>query len=1095
MSSNSDVFFNLLSVIDPLYPPERQQIYLDVAQPRALVILEKATREAGTLDAQVQDFIKTKLSLKTTVPGLMIQDDGTLLSGLIENGKDIFTSATDDAKAGPDIMIGPDDTPTLSFTSGSEGRPKGVAGRHYSLPKYFPWMSERFNLSEDDRFTMLSGISHDPVQRDCFTPLFLGATLLVPAKEDIMHEKLADWMRRENATVSHLTPAMGQILIGAARTHIPSFHHVFFVGDLLLKRDCRKLQDLAPHVSIINFFGTTETQRSVSYYELPSKSSDPTYLDKMPDVIPAGIGMQDVQLLVVNRDDKTKLCGIDEIGEIYVRAGGLAEGYLGQPELNKEKFVTNWFVPSDRWLEKEKSQAAKADKEPWRKTFKIRDRLYRTGDLGRYSKDGNVAVVGRADDQVKIRGFRIELGEIDTHLSRHELVRENVTLVRRDKDEEQTLVSYYVPEIAKFKEWLRAKGKPEPNLNVTDTSMISLLKQFEQLRYELRKYLESKLPSYAVPTVLVPLIRFPLTPNGKIDKRALPFPEPSEIALATRRPSYNQAALSETERTLAKIWAKHVKNVFSHRTIAPDDSFWDLGGHSLVAQYVLLDVRKAFSGTGITIRSLFEHPTLRYFAAEVDRLQDPYGLRYDAGEDGELAQAEYYSNDRTSLTKQLPSSFPSLPTSAGPKTVLLTGGTGFLGSHILDLLLRTPSHFSKIICHVRADSSSSGLARLQNTFKAYGLAPLLDSRVQVVVGDLSSPYLGLNQSVWDALAAEVDVIIHNGARVHWVLDYSSLRASNVLSTIELLKLAGVGQPKSMIFISSTSVLDTDFYTNAAAWSKSLQHPVPESDDLTGSAKGLATGYGQTKWVCEGLMRDASRKGLSGYILRPGYVTGESQRGTTITDDFLVRILKGCVQLSYFPDLGKENSINAMPVDGLAQICAAAAAYPPTTDQGKGGVKVLNATRRSMTFNDYFRCLVKYGYGVQRASYEAWRMMLQDYVNFTAEEGYEEHALLPLFHLAVSDLPADSRSPALDDANTRALLERAAADGLGDGKEPSFELGEQVVERYLAYLHEIGFIPSPTRKAAKTLPTVQIGKEQREALGKVEGRGAVSSREV
>jgi len=503
------------SVIDPLYPPERQQVYLDVAQPRALIIIEKATQEAGPLDAKVQAFIKSQLNLRTTIPSLMLQGDGSLLSGIHDNGKDVFTIVPEDAVAGPQVIIEPDDTPTLSFTSGSEGNPKSVAGRHYSLPKYFPWMSRRFGLSENDRFTMLSGISHDPVQRDLFTPLFLGATLLIPAKEDIMHEKLAKWMRRENATVSHLTPAMGQILVVGASTTIPSFHHVFFVGDLLLKRDCRKLQDLAPNVSIICMYGTTETQRSVSYYEIPSKTSDPNYLDKIPDVIPAGTGMQDVQLLVVNREDKTKQCGIDEVGEIYVRAGGLAEGYLGQPELNKQKFVMNWFVPADRWLEKEKQQAVNSDKEPWRKTFKIRDRMYKTGDLGKYSKDGNVVVLGRADDQVKIRGFRIELGEIDTHLSRHELVRENVTLVRRDKDEERTLVSYYVPEIAKFKAWLKQNGKPEHNLNPNDTSMVGLLKQFEALWYELRKYLETKLPSYAVPTVLVPLTKMPLTPNGK----------------------------------------------------------------------------------------------------------------------------------------------------------------------------------------------------------------------------------------------------------------------------------------------------------------------------------------------------------------------------------------------------------------------------------------------------------------------------------------------------------------------------------------------------------------------------------------------------
>jgi L-2-aminoadipate reductase len=287
-----------------------------VARPRALVVLQKTTLEAGSLDEKVRQFISSTLELKTEVPALVLQNDGSLKSGIIHNGTDIFEKASPDQKENPAVDIGPDDTPTLSFTSGSEGRPKGVAGRHYSLPKYFPWMSQRFSLSEKDRFTMLSGIAHDPIQRDVFTPLFLGATLLIPPKDVIMHEKLAQWMRREGATVSHLTPAMGQILIGGASTTIPTLSRVFFVGDLLMKRDCRKLQDLAPNVFIINLYGTTETQRAVSYYELPSKTHDPTFLDKMPDVIPAGQGMQDVQLLVVNREDKNKVCEFNEIGEV-----------------------------------------------------------------------------------------------------------------------------------------------------------------------------------------------------------------------------------------------------------------------------------------------------------------------------------------------------------------------------------------------------------------------------------------------------------------------------------------------------------------------------------------------------------------------------------------------------------------------------------------------------------------------------------------------------------------------------------------------------------------------------------------------------------
>jgi L-aminoadipate-semialdehyde dehydrogenase len=735
------------SVIDPLYPSDRQVIYLDVAQPRALIIIEKTVTEAGHLSEQVRTFIDKNLSLRTEVPGLILRDDGSLISGIKKDGKDVFETADAAARKSPGVPIGPDDTPTLSFTSGSEGRPKGVAGRHYSLPKYFPWMSKRFNLSEKDRFTMLSGIAHDPIQRDVFTPLFLGATLLIPSKDDIMHEKLAQWMRREEATVSHLTPAMGQILIGGATTTIPSLNRVFFVGDLLLKRDCGKLQDLAPNVFIVNMYGTTETQRSVSYYEVPSKASNPKFLDNLPDVIPAGTGMQDVQLLVVDREDRTKICGYGAVGEVYVRAGGLAGGYLGLPELNTAKFLTNWFVNPEQWNTPERRQKINAN-EPWRAEFECRDRLYRSGDLGKYLEDGNVAVVGRVDDQVKIRGFRIELGEIDTHLSKHDLIRENVTLVRRDKDEEPTLVSYFVPEIAKWQEWSRQRGKNElmPNSN----TMESLLTKFQPLRDDIRDYLKTKLPAYAVPSVLVPLVRMPLNPNGKVDKRALPFPEPSQLSLANRRPSFDQTALSPTEKAIAVVWAKHLPNVISSRTIAPTDSFFDLGGHSLVAQHVLLGLRREFK-VNISLGALFQNPTLRGFAEKLDRLRDPKGLELTAEDVGDVKQqTQSDSSDKAELVKKIPTKFSTPKKSTASKNVFLTGATGFLGSHVLDQLVKDTTSFGKIFVHVRASSPEAGLDRIRNSCKAYGLS--CDERVQCVVGDLDKPLLGVSKDVWESLA-------------------------------------------------------------------------------------------------------------------------------------------------------------------------------------------------------------------------------------------------------------------------------------------------------------------------------------------------------
>ena len=150
------------SVIDPLYPPERQKIYLEVAQPKALVNIAKATLEAGQLSHTVRSYVN-ELNLKAEVPALRLTDDGYLEGGLIQ-GRDVFTDVRTDAFKDPDVLVGPDSNPTLSFTSGSEGRPKGVLGRHFSLAYYFPWMKERFGLNEQDRFTMLSGIAHDPIQ-------------------------------------------------------------------------------------------------------------------------------------------------------------------------------------------------------------------------------------------------------------------------------------------------------------------------------------------------------------------------------------------------------------------------------------------------------------------------------------------------------------------------------------------------------------------------------------------------------------------------------------------------------------------------------------------------------------------------------------------------------------------------------------------------------------------------------------------------------------------------------------------------------------------------------------------------------------------
>ena len=355
------------------------------------------------------------------------------------------------------------------------------------------------------------------MKRDIFTPLFLGAQIIVPPADVITYEVLAEWMRDNSVSVTHLTPAMGQILVGGATAQFPSLRNAFFVGDILTKKDCRKLRNLAPNTTVINLYGTTETQRAVSFFEVPSKARKPEFLDQMPDVIPVGQGMLDVQLLVVNIEDRTKLCEIGDQGELFLRAGGLAEGYLGEDdramELNRSKFVSNWFVDPAKWTSQHDHRVASGGIEPWMKYYRgPRDRIYRTGDLGRIRKDGSVECVGRIDSQVKIRGFRIELSEIDASLSQHQYVRENVTLVRRDQNEEPTLVTYYVPETKRWSLHLaQQEGVKSIKQDSLDETMVAMLRRFKSLSEDCKKFLATKVPKYAVPTMLIPLARMPLS--------------------------------------------------------------------------------------------------------------------------------------------------------------------------------------------------------------------------------------------------------------------------------------------------------------------------------------------------------------------------------------------------------------------------------------------------------------------------------------------------------------------------------------------------------------------------------------------------------
>ncbi|MCB0210922.1 MAG: amino acid adenylation domain-containing protein [Anaerolineae bacterium] len=520
--------------LDPAYPTDRLLHYLDFSQAKAIIQLDAA----GPLPDTVAEVAAT-LACHLSLPNLSLALQHDPLTGYL---------TTD-----PDITVDPDDTASITFTSGSTGLPKGVRGRYGPLSHFLPWQTEAFNLSPADHFSMLSGLAHDPLQRDIFTALWVGATIHIPDPDRVgTPGYLAGWMQQHAITFAHMTPPMGQILTETATNDatLPQLRYAFFVGDKLTRQDVSQLQHLAPNVTCINSYGSTETQRAVGYHCIPPTKEHNTAANHSRAVYPLGKGMPDAQLLVLNAQQQ--LAGIGEVGEIYLRSPHLAGGYVGDEALTEARFITNPF------------------------TNLPHDRLYRTGDLGRYRPDGLVEFAGRTDRQIKIRGFRVEPGEVEHALAQHPHIKQAIVIARDDLPGGLGLVAYVVPEIA-------AALAPD----------------------DLRMFLKAHFPDHMVPVAYVQLDTMPLTPNGKINYRALPSPDVTDIKATDTFVSPR----NPTEQQVTDIW----QQLLQRNPISIHDNFFELGGHSLLAIRLFTQIEHTF-GKKLPLTILFQSPTIAELA-------------------------------------------------------------------------------------------------------------------------------------------------------------------------------------------------------------------------------------------------------------------------------------------------------------------------------------------------------------------------------------------------------------------------------------------------------------------------------------------------
>ena len=537
-------------ILDPTYPASRLISYLRIAKPRALLHVEGA----GETAEELKEFLANlDLCCQLTIPNRKQSSDKDPLKAY---------SALD-----PNLPTQTDDPAYVAFTSGSTGEPKGVLSRHGPITHFLPWQRESFELVQTDRFALLSGLAYNHLHRDIFTALYLGATLYVPKPQIARSaDQLAEWLQQNEITIVHLTPALGQLLSIAEEKTLPSIRWVLFGGDVLTWREVAQIRQLAANAKIGSFYGATETQRAVGYFQIPDEI--PVYGTDANRAVPLGRGIEDVQLLLLNKS--RQLAGIGELGELYVRSPQLATGYIDDEKRTQEMFGINPF------------------------TNNAKDRMYKTGEVGRYLPDGNVEWAGRNDRRVNIRGFRVELEEVEAVLKQHAAV-QNAAVVLQD---------YEISSPEDLKPETR-DSKPDQRL----VAYVVAEEEQQSLADLLHSYVRARLPDYMAPSHFVVLDRLPLSPNGKVDYEALP---PVGQSLMGQTDSFI-APRNDVEAKLSEIFS----NVLGIQQVGVNDNFFRLGGHSLLAAQAGARIKETF-GVGLELRTFLELPTVAALAKHIE---------------------------------------------------------------------------------------------------------------------------------------------------------------------------------------------------------------------------------------------------------------------------------------------------------------------------------------------------------------------------------------------------------------------------------------------------------------------------------------------
>jgi amino acid adenylation domain-containing protein len=452
----------------------------------------------------------------------------------------------------PCLDVDPTELRYIYFTSGSTGKPKAIAGALKGVNHFIDWEIRTFGIESGTRVSQFTTPSFDASLRDFFVPLCSGGTICIPATVETVLDpgKLVKWIDDEQINLIHCVPSLFRAIVNE-ELHPKQFaalRCVLMAGEPLLPSDVRRWMDVfGERIQLVNLYGPTETTMVKFFYFV-------TAADKDLQSIPIGQPMSGAKALLV--DAHGKACRPGKVGEIHIRTPYRTLGYYKAPELTSEVFIRNPFSDDPE------------------------DVIYKTGDLGRLLADGNFEFLGRRDQQIKIRGVRVELKEIENVLRAHEAVNDVAVTEYQQGNGDSALCAYVV---------LNRETPAE----------------------DLREFMRRDLPELMVPAAFVVMSALPRTFNGKIDRRALPQPDPER----NLRKGPFVAPRTSTEEIVAGVWSQ----VLGLKQISVHDNFLNLGGHSLRMTQVTSRLSKTF-GVELPLRALFESPTVADLATRIETI-------------------------------------------------------------------------------------------------------------------------------------------------------------------------------------------------------------------------------------------------------------------------------------------------------------------------------------------------------------------------------------------------------------------------------------------------------------------------------------------